>query len=835
MERQFLIDINPDIELPSYDLVLCKLNGEPICELYNIEHLEIRAYFANIDEISFRIPFYRTENDGTRVQNELFDLVDGSMIVLVNNTKYFTLTKPEIKTNEETGEIYKTILGFSREYELAQKRLVGYEAPSRLLYDVTNSKDSNGLEIGFLNYIEKITSWRVGYINTDLLTKYRYLSFPKTTVLQAFQEVQKTFGCLFKFDTINKIIDVYKVEQLGTNQGLYISNSNFLKSLSHTINHDEIKTRLFLYGQNNISVQSINITGQPYIESFDFFKNTKYMSQDLIDALNAYEDYITTKEGEFADYLSQLETLNDTLSTKKIALAQLITELKVIESNLDVAISSGQSTSTLKAQQTAKIQEINDKQFEIENVTTEINIVHSNINNLSIDISLNNHLTEAQARELDTFIREDEYSDGNYTENNLQELLEEGKKILNKISYPNLQFDVEVEDFLSLIEGRHIWDKFVLGDLITLEHEELGFNYEVRLVGYTHNPDNNRLSLTFSNRNSVDDANIELKDILEGLTTTASTVDFNKFKWDKGEQAEFIINQYVNENLNLARQQIIKADGQQPMIDERGIWLINENPDGSVDNAQLRLVNNAIVMTNDNWNTLEWALTADKGINANLINGKLGQFAQVYANQIIVGENGETISDAALGGNLLRQNFYYNRTKITEQEGIEVYDNLGNKVLQMGGIDTDGNGAKDAYGFKAEHVDGSMTALTKDGLIKRIGNNESYYMSEVLVIESGTQNDPNNPESKAGLSNQLIPLPDKVIGRTIQPIVVPNIVFFPDIKSSDSWFAYQAHPTHWDTDTSSPFVRITAFAEMYDMSTGKHYYKGLSFYIFIIM
>ena len=101
---------------------------------------------------------------------------------------------------------------------------------------------------------------------------------------------------------------------------------------------------------------------------------------------------------------------------------------------------------------------------------------------------MNNHLTSEEIKELDPFIREDEFSDSNYTEDNLEELLLEGKKILNKISYPNIQFNVDVVSFLDLVEAQHIWDKFVLGDLVTLVHEELNFDYEVRLVGYTHAP-----------------------------------------------------------------------------------------------------------------------------------------------------------------------------------------------------------------------------------------------------------------------------------------------------------------------------------------------------------
>lgn len=206
MGKKFLVDINPNAELPEYELVLCKMTEEPLQVLKNITDFEIKSYFADIDEISFKIPLYRTLNDGTQVRNELYDLVDGNMLVLVNEMKYFMLIKPKMTSNKKTGETYKEILGYSREYEFSKKQIVDYEGASRKIYDTSNSVDENGLEIGFLNYVEKKTSWRVGYVNADLMLKYRGLNFSKVNMLQAFQDVQKTFGCLFQFDTIDKAL-----------------------------------------------------------------------------------------------------------------------------------------------------------------------------------------------------------------------------------------------------------------------------------------------------------------------------------------------------------------------------------------------------------------------------------------------------------------------------------------------------------------------------------------------------------------------------------------------------------------------------------------------------
>ena len=105
---------------------------------------------------------------------------------------------------------------------------------------------------------------------------------------------------------------------------------------------------------------------------------------------------------------------------------------------------------------------------------------------LSVQANLAPHLV----KELDKFIRVETYNDSNFTENNIMELYEEGKKNLAKISQPSIQFDVDVVDFLSIIECQHTWDKLVLGDIVLLENKNIGFSYYVRLVGYEHSPTN---------------------------------------------------------------------------------------------------------------------------------------------------------------------------------------------------------------------------------------------------------------------------------------------------------------------------------------------------------
>ena len=147
-------------------------------------------------------------------------------------------------------------------------------------------------------------------------------------------------------------------------------------------------------------------------------------------------------------------------------------------------------------------------------------------------------------------------------------------------------------------------------------------------------------------------------------------------------------------------------------MDERGIWLYKENPDGSIDPKQIRLINNVLAITNDNWNTVSTAISGD-GINAELIRGKLGQFAEVHANQIIIGSNGEKISQDVLDiDGVVMQEELYNQVVITQENGLQVLDRANRERVRLG------NYKLGKYGMVIKDKSGSTTILDEDGILQ---------------------------------------------------------------------------------------------------------------------
>lgn len=675
-----LIDINPSMELPSYKVVLCKLNKEEITELHTIAKKVYTNMYATIDEFTFSIPMMLSEN-GRSIRNPIYDLVETDHLIFVNDKQYFHIDSVN-EIESQDGVTNKEVHTYSLEYELGNKNITNYDRVGRRLYTGTelDSKDEDGFYIGILNHIETMTSWKIGRVDSSLMDDRRMLSFSSSNLLQVFEELSKTYNCLFTFDTINQTINASSIDNLGENKGLYISDTNFIKNISKNTNSGELKTRLIVKGKDDVSIHGLSVTGRPYIENYSFYKNEKYMSKGLIDGLDRYEAFLKTKESQFNGHLKNLNSIDIVIDGLKNELATLNTQLKTIQNDIDIRItlnaenvgeddsSGGSQTgaksdlSDLKQLESNKLSQIKSKQSQIDSQHASKKAIQDNISKLQKETTLNNFITDSELMEFDRFVREDTFLDTNYTEENVDELLANAKKMLAKISQPKVTFDVDVFDFLSLVEYQHMWKSFISGDIVNLVHEGINIDWQVRLIGYTHDVDSHGLNLQFSNKDSIDDANMYIADLIDNMNTVSTNVDFNKYKWDKAELAESTIASYIDSELELSKQAILTAEGQKPILDDRGFWLYKEENDGSINNEQMRLINNTLAITEDNWNTVSTAVSG-KGINANIIRGKLGQFAKIDAHQV----------DVIGGGNI---------KDYTDARTDEIIGNLGYKDYQ---------------------------------------------------------------------------------------------------------------------------------------------------------
>ena len=597
--------VNKSLESTKYELTLCKPKRTQIAILTDAYDIVYDSKFLDVDELEFKIPYYILDNHN-QIKNPNWDLIKGDYLILVNDEKYFSIETPK----EDGGDkLYKTVKCYSLEQELKRKLIRGYKFDSRVLYTEIAEYDSNGMYLGVLNYISTLMTWSIGYVDPDLISisnrKYRQFDINEKTIYDALQEIQSTFSCVFMFNTLTKKIDVYRIAEIGMNRGLYISEENYIKTVGKEIKHGDIVTRLYCYGKDDLTITSKNPCGTPYIEDFTFYKTTEYMTQGLITALNTYEALITSKNGDFSTYLTQLSTLQTSLLTKQTELKTLKTELQVIEDNIDSAINTNTSYGDLYTQQTNKNNQITAKQAEIDTVNANITAVNNNITTLKNTLKKENNFTSEQIVELDYFIREKVWQDTNYID--ASDLYEEGKNQLYKINQPATNFTIDAVDFLNIVECQYDWDKLVLGDIVNINYPKFNIDIQVRLVSYTHDISKNTLTLQFSNKNSAFNSDLFLEELISKTNSSSTSIDMSKYKWDKAEDNETQIHTILTNAWDASKQAVLAGKNQEVQINERGIVLIDkDNPD-----YQMRIISNVLAISRDGFKTCNLAITPE--------------------------------------------------------------------------------------------------------------------------------------------------------------------------------------------------------------------------------
>src|SRR5690554_125851 len=250
------IDLNKKPVKPV--LNLCKPNRTTISMLGEAYDVKLEVALGQLSELSFKLPVYRDIHHKL-MRNKNFDIIKGRYQIrlkLGNYEEFFIINSVE-RVDSKRSE-YLEVKALSLGLELNDKIIRGYNVISY------NAKE-------ILDDILKDTLWTIKYIDSEFLTRYRQMDIASSTVLEVIFEVGKTFNALVVFDTINRTISLHRPEDVGTDRGFSISYGKYLDGLNQEENHEEVITRLKMYGKEEISIHEVNPSGQPYIEDFNYF------------------------------------------------------------------------------------------------------------------------------------------------------------------------------------------------------------------------------------------------------------------------------------------------------------------------------------------------------------------------------------------------------------------------------------------------------------------------------------------------------------------------------------------------------------------------------------
>lgn len=332
-------------------LVLAKPSGEPLKVLSTPYNISRKVGLVETDELTFVIPTY--VNESINIEKEL---CDGDFLIIfqlvtevdeVFSEELFMITNPNIESGDEN---IKKIKCLSMEHLFSKKIINSFQGVKALyrteaqIATWTSTPEyptlRDYIESGILNYIMTlIQGWSIGTVDTSLLTLYRDMNVDEDTILGFLRgTVQSSFQCIFIFDTMNKTISAKKIDTVGQDNGLILSDQNYIDKINMDIKTDDIVTKLYLYGKDNMSISTVNPTGSEFLLNLDYYSREKFMSSELISRINDYEAKIEMGRDFFADLVQEREALTISLGEKENEIKAKEIELENVIKERDASI-----------------------------------------------------------------------------------------------------------------------------------------------------------------------------------------------------------------------------------------------------------------------------------------------------------------------------------------------------------------------------------------------------------------------------------------------------------------------------------------------------------------
>jgi hypothetical protein len=661
--------------------------------------ITLKRQLMNIDELEFTLPYYW--NDIKSTKNENFDLVKSGTVILLQSYIDDTLKEQQyfhIYQTERSGgdKETKKVSCYSLEYKMNKVRIrkfstntTGDFVATRMIYNNQTFDPTDKTKGGMVDYILQTklqNTWSVSYMSSSLSGIYRTFDISEKTVMETFHEIEQNFNCIFFFDTVNRTIQIRDYDDLPNETGLILHDSNYIKQLQEKIKIDEIVTRLYVQGDKDATMSGANPTGQDYVDNFTFFRTTQYMSQSLLDALTAYDAKLITYASTFATYQTQLlakqaESL-DLYQNPTTGLYKLQTNLLNIQNNEDTIIrtkapiTNGHDYNYWYSQEAIAKTAIATQQGLINSKKAEIDAVTANIYGVASQLSYTNlaNFSTAQLQELFMFVNED---NAKCNTEDAKDLYMFGKDVLAIKSQPPIEFDVSIVDVLNCADENYTWDKLVLGAKIDLLFEDFDIQSKPRITAYTHNFDTNQLSLTVSNKTYYNDDLNYITAIFTKSKQTATTVDTERDTYKDYQNDKDAINDYINSPIDVSAQPI-ELDQATVILERRGMFA------RSIDGAggAMRVMDNKIVMSKDNFSTYSTAITGD------------GIFCDHLWTLTNTGGSVEINADTILCSDMrLNMTTWNNKNRIIVDptSGIKIQSTIGATPIDVFYVDNNGN------------------------------------------------------------------------------------------------------------------------------------------------
>lgn len=255
----------------------------------------------------------------------------------------------------------------------------------------------------------------------------------------------------------------------------------------------------------------------------------------------------------------------------------------------------------------AQIKEQEDKEAEYEKQR----------DNIQTELNFEKYLGKDLYSEYCLYRREDTYQNDNYISDGLsnseilskaEELLEVAQKKIVKASELQVDLSTDVGNIWTIDEFKDVLDQWKCGNWIRVICDN--DIYKLRLLNYTIKDfDFSKISCDFSSVLKVSDGISDIKSVLDSAKSMAGSYESVKRQAKNAQETGKTVSEWVEHGMNATAVAIRDSDSQSITYDNHGLLARTyDDITGEYEPEQLKVVNNTLAITDDNWKTVKAAI-----------------------------------------------------------------------------------------------------------------------------------------------------------------------------------------------------------------------------------
>lgn len=327
-------------------IYLAKPGKRLLCALGGIDTSSVSLSLRtnNTAELTFTVDKYVDEmiSDGYEELDEFMELFcDGIWFKIVDppnitndgmqETKEITAESYEIMLTQYHLNEFKINMGEEGSYEMMYQK----EHDTSKFYQV-KFHDPDNEDLSFLHIVLKhgdVPGWKIGYVDNitpdddGVLLPNSICNFDvddKSVYAFLTQEVSQAYKCIFEFDTVNLLINVYRPASLGKDTNVVLGFRNIQDDV--TISRDNsLVTQFYVEGLEGYYIDAANY-GTNVIEDLTYFCKEPYMDATLQEKYKTWQKYREAHRDEYCnlskEYNKNLEVLTELMNRVPVDSAQ---------------------------------------------------------------------------------------------------------------------------------------------------------------------------------------------------------------------------------------------------------------------------------------------------------------------------------------------------------------------------------------------------------------------------------------------------------------------------------------------------------------------------------